>query len=34
VPVSGRYIIAVVDPQDQIEEVNEKNNIAVYGPLP
>jgi CSLREA domain-containing protein len=34
VPVSGRYIIAVVDPQDQIEEVNEMNNIAVYGPLP
>jgi CSLREA domain-containing protein len=34
VPVSGKYIIAVVDPQDQIEEVNEMNNIVVYGPLP
>jgi hypothetical protein len=31
---SGKYLIAVVDPDDSVEETDYTNNTAVYGPLP
>jgi hypothetical protein len=32
--VSGQYLLAVIDPADQIEEANEANNRPNFGPLP
>jgi subtilase family serine protease len=34
VTVSGKYVIAVVDPQNAISESDENNNQIVYGPIP
>ena len=34
VPISGKYLIAVVDPQGSITESDENNNQIVYGPIP
>jgi len=31
---SGKYIIAVIDPDDAAVETNEKNNVIIYGPFP
>lgn len=32
--VSGKYIIAVIDADGAIPEIEENNNIAVFGPVP
>jgi uncharacterized repeat protein (TIGR02543 family) len=32
--VSGQYLLAVIDPADQIAEANEANNRPNFGPLP
>jgi subtilase family serine protease len=34
VSASGKYIIAVIDFDNKIIEMNENNNIHVYGPIP
>jgi hypothetical protein len=31
---SGKYVIAVIDPDDQVKETDKTNNTVVYGPLP
>jgi len=31
---SGKYIIAVIDPEDTAVETDEENNVVVYGPIP
>jgi photosystem II stability/assembly factor-like uncharacterized protein len=31
---SGRYIIAVIDPEDVVTELDEVNNEVAYGPIP
>lgn len=33
VPISGRYLIAVIDQQNAVQESNENNNVVVAGPL-
>ena len=33
IPVSGRYLVAVIDSGNQREEKNESNNKVVFGPL-
>jgi subtilase family serine protease len=33
VSASGKYVIAVVDPADDIAETNEDNNTTVFGPI-
>jgi subtilase family serine protease len=30
---SGKYIIAVIDADDTVSELDEENNIAVFGPI-
>ena len=30
---SGKYIIAVIDPDNIVKEIDETNNIVVYGPI-
>jgi hypothetical protein len=32
--VSGRFVIAVVDDGDGVEELDETNNAIVFGPIP
>ena len=34
VTASGKYVIAVVDPKNDIPESDENNNQIVYGPIP
>jgi glucose/arabinose dehydrogenase len=31
---SGRYLLAVVDAEQTVEELNEDNNLVVFGPIP
>jgi hypothetical protein len=33
-PVTGKYVIAVVDPWNKVTETDEMNNRASFGPLP
>jgi len=34
VNVSGKYLVAVIDPENVLTEENKTNNLVVYGPLP
>ena len=34
ISASGKYVIAVMDPENLVAETNENNNIVVYGPIP
>jgi hypothetical protein len=31
---AGKFVIAVVDATNAVEEMNEGNNLIVFGPLP
>ena len=31
---SGKYVIAVIDPDNILTELDETNNVIVYGPIP
>ena len=31
---SGKYLIAVIDPANSVMEINEGNNVIVFGPIP
>jgi hypothetical protein len=31
---SGKYVIAVIDPDHVVKETDKTNNTVVYGPLP
>jgi hypothetical protein len=34
ISASGKYVIAVIDPDNLVDETNESNNVLVYGPIP
>jgi C1A family cysteine protease len=34
IPIEGKYVIAIIDARNEIDEMNETNNRVSYGPIP